>query len=61
MKKDTESKILKDLALIEYFINYQSSLDCKFNNCPNISRFAVSRHTQWIGWLIDPHADDLNY
>lgn len=58
MKKDAENDTLKELALIEYFINYQSSLDYKDDNDIKISRFAVPRHTQWIGWLIEPADDD---
>ena len=55
MKRDAEDETLRDLALIEYFINYQSSLDWEFDKNVKISRFAVPRHTQWIGWLIEPY------
>ena len=58
MKTDSEDDTLKDLALIEYFINYQCSLDFKFDDNIKISRFAVPRHTQWIGWLIEPSDND---
>ncbi len=58
MKNDSEDDILKDLALIEYFINYQTSLDFRLDDNNKISRFAVPRHTQWIGWLIEPSDDE---
>ena len=58
MKRDSKDDTLKDLALIEYFINYQYSLDFKFDENIKISRFAVPRHTQWIGWLIEPSDSD---
>ncbi|MBW2646448.1 MAG: hypothetical protein JRE23_09770 [Deltaproteobacteria bacterium] len=58
MKKDSEDDTLKDLALIEYFINYQVSLDHEVHENNKISRFAIPRHTQWIGWLIEPSDED---
>ena len=57
MKGDSEDNTLKDLALIEYFINYQASFDNEVDENNKISRFAVPRHTQWIGWLIEPSDD----
>lgn len=50
---------LKNLALIEYFIAYQSTLDPLSGDDSNkISRFTVPRHSQWIGWLIEPADED---
>ncbi|MFH1075301.1 MAG: hypothetical protein V1753_00405 [Pseudomonadota bacterium] len=57
MKEDTENDTLKELALIEYFINYQSSMSFSGDDDDEkerIARFAVPKHTQWIGWLIEP-------